>query len=483
MPKPAGLWGCGFARLRGITVGLRALSWWHRRGLRYFTGQKRGWARVRAFLLICGLGLAPLGGAGGPLPEVLQLSHALQVGGVQQPQLLAAQATADLGAARLLQSRAGLLPSLAANGSYQRTTSNFILRPGYVQLGTVAAARPALTNASFNYWNLGASASWLVYDFNATWDRYAAARHSLTAAQRNQQSVASQVAYTIRSAFFDAVAKQALVAVKAEALANQHQHLRQIAGFIAVGTRAGIDLAQARTGLANAKVDLIDARNAYAGAKLLLNQAMGVEADINYSLAPQPAGDLAYERSAAAQLVAVALQQRPDFASLQAQAQAAQRLLQAAVGQYYPSLAVGGAYSDQGASLNNLGWNWSVSANLTWNLFAGGLDRGRVAEQAAQVRSVTAQLQALQQQVRLEVQQAQLSIAAAHEGLAASQEALDSAQVLLRSAEGRYATGLGTILELSDAQLARSSAAAGRVLADYKLASARAALLRALGEA
>ena len=64
----------------------------------------------------------------------------------------------------------------------------------------------------------------------------------------------------------------------------------------------------------------------------------------------------------------------------------------------------------------------------------------------------------------------------------ATEEAITSAREQLRLAEGRYAAGVGSGLELADAQLAMQDAAAQRVQAEYRLASARAQLLRALGQ-
>jgi outer membrane protein len=56
-----------------------------------------------------------------------------------------------------------------------------------------------------------------------------------------------------------------------------------------------------------------------------------------------------------------------------------------------------------------------------------------------------------------------------------------NARERLRLAEGRYQAGAGSLLELSDAQVALTAAAAQQVRAEYELAAARAALLRALG--
>jgi outer membrane protein len=84
-------------------------------------------------------------------------------------------------------------------------------------------------------------------------------------------------------------------------------------------------------------------------------------------------------------------------------------------------------------------------------------------------------------QVRLDVDSARLAVRAAKATIGAADDAVTSAREQLRLAEQRFATGVGNIIELNDAQVAYSSAAAQVVQAHYSLASARAQLLAALG--
>jgi len=58
---------------------------------------------------------------------------------------------------------------------------------------------------------------------------------------------------------------------------------------------------------------------------------------------------------------------------------------------------------------------------------------------------------------------------------------LTNARERLRLAEERYTLGVGSAIELGDAQVALALAAAQAVQADDKLSTARAQLLRALG--
>jgi outer membrane protein len=83
--------------------------------------------------------------------------------------------------------------------------------------------------------------------------------------------------------------------------------------------------------------------------------------------------------------------------------------------------------------------------------------------------------------VRFEVENALLAVRRAKSEIDAAQEALVNAQEQLRLAEGRYQTGVGNIIELGDAQVPVTRAAAQKVQADFDLATARAQLLHALG--
>ena len=76
---------------------------------------------------------------------------------------------------------------------------------------------------------------------------------------------------------------------------------------------------------------------------------------------------------------------------------------------------------------------------------------------------------------------AQLAVTAAKATIGSAQEAAVNAHEQRRLAEQRFATGVGSIIELFDAQVADTAAATQLVQARYQLSSARAQLLWALG--
>jgi outer membrane protein len=283
-----------------------------------------------------------------------------------------------------------------------------------------------------------------------------------------------------RTAFFVARAARDLVAVARETLTNQEAHLRQTEGFVQVGTRPEIDLAQARTDRANAQVQLISAEAGYETAKAQLNQAMGVERTTEYEIGDDRLPPVDVEDSALDPLLEEALRARPEAAAFEAQVRQQEATLGASRSGYWPSLGVSTGLSEAGPALPDLTWNWNAQATLSWSLFAGGLTSAQVREAEATLESVKAQRDAFRLEVRLELEQARLAVRSAKSKLVAAGEALDNARQRLRLAEGRYQTGAGSIIELGDSQLALNAAAAKQVGADFDLATARARLLLAL---
>ena len=411
--------------------------------------------------------------------RVLTLEEAQRVAQERQPQLRAARGSTQAAEGRVEQSRSGLLPQLSATADYQRSTTNFLFRPGGIP-------RPGQeTNwSSVNFFDSSVTLSQLLWDFGQTSNRWRSTQASARATADQERSTGYQVLLQVRVAFFNAVAFKELLGVARETLANQRNHLVQIEGFVQEGTRAPIDLSQARADFANAQVQVINATNAYQRSKVLLNQSMGLEGPIEYDVANEALPPQAGEDGALEPMLAAALEARPEIASATEQVKAQQHLVQSARGAYGPAISVGaGVVQATTTGSNYVGWNAAVGVTLTWNLFQGGLTKGMVHEAEGNLGVAAAQLDVLRQQVRVDVDQALLAIRAAKAALSSSKNALVAARQRLSLAEGRYQNGSGSVIELGDAQIAAANAAAQVVQTDFQLATARAQLLWAIGRA
>lgn len=416
--------------------------------------------------------------------RVLTLQQAVTLAVRNQPSLRQAYANVDVASARVEQARAGYLPQIALSAQYQRTTGNFVARPGAtVSSSGMAIAQPGWTTRMFNYWNFGITGSQLIFDFGQTANRWRSAEATTDAARASGQAALAQVLYNVRRAYFDLRAQRELVRVATETLANQERHLTQVVAFVKAGLRPDIDRATVQTQLENARVQLIGAQNDEAIAHATLAQAIGLLTDDPFSPADEEFPAVAGEDEPLGRVLDEALRQRPELRAYERQKVAQQALVRAAQGAFGPALSLTGSASESGPALSNMVPNWAFGAQASWAIFQGGLTRGVVREAEANLRSIEAQEDGYKLAVRIDVEQALLAVRASKATGVAAERARVAARDQLRLAEGRYATGIGNAIELGDAQVAATQAEGQVVNARYALAGARAQLITALGRA
>jgi outer membrane protein TolC len=268
------------------------------------------------------------------------------------------------------------------------------------------------------------------------------------------------------------------VGVADAALSRADLNLRSARGFFDVGTKPKSDVTRAEVEVANARVNVIRARNNVRLAETTLANALGLEA----TRAIEIDDVLVYEPVSIdpAALLSEALGNRPELKQAQARLDQSRAQLSGARAEYWPDFYFQGTYGTSsgdaiigvdGTATPSFGEEWSVSFNLSWNLFQGWFTTNRVKETEALVQTARANAEALELQVRLEVEQAYISVIEAAERISATEKAVESARENLRLAQGRYDAGVGTILDLTEAQLSLTNAEADlvRALTDYRV--------------
>jgi outer membrane protein len=406
---------------------------------------------------------------------VLDLEQALRIAREHAPELRQAAAASEAARARVDEATAPLLPQVTGTASYTRGTFN---TASGTYNGVAAREQSFETRSAFSF---GARVTQLIYDFGQNWNIKDAAKYTARAQEQTEQANLLDITFNVRSAFLTAAADKALWEVAVATQQNQVRHLDQIRGFVEVGTRAPIDLAQARTDVASAKLTSLRALNAYFGAKASLSRTMGVSMGADFEVSTELPPPEEGETAGVEELVQRAEKERPDFLALRTQVMAEETTLRSIKGQYGPSLSAVGAADATGFALDHMAGNLSAGLSLTWPIFQGGVTNGRVDEAHALVRGISAQLDGLREDLRLALTQAVLSVEAAQAELATADDLVGLAQERLVLAEGRYETGVGNTIELGDAQLALRDAQTQHVTAAYDLAIARAQLRHSLG--
>jgi outer membrane protein len=312
--------------------------------------------------------------------------------------------------------------------------------------------------------------SQLLFDFGKTLAATQVARKLAEVSAEGVELQRQLIALTVKEAYTNILLAQRLIRVQEQALERAELNLSSAKGFVDVGTQPLSTAVRAEVDVANARVDLINARNALKIARVSLNTAMAVDASTQTEITD----NLEYEPTTMdrAALRAEALRQSPEYRQARLLSSTAEARVQAATRNFLPNITGTGAYGGTQLELNP---NWSLGLAFTWNIFDGGnliaaYDEAKANLGAANARVKVAELTLIQN-----LEQAEIAVEAAQERIQAARVLIASSQENFRLAQGRFDVGVGTILELTDAQLALTQASntEAQALADYRIALAQ----------
>jgi outer membrane protein len=109
----------------------------------------------------------------------------------------------------------------------------------------------------------------------------------------------------------------------------------------------------------------------------------------------------------------------------------------------------------------------AIGLNINIPIFNGGLFKARQTEAELQAQAAAKNITDEENRVMRDVRVAYLDAATAYERIALTQQLLDAASQALQLANSRFSLGLGTIVELSQAQLNLTSAQIANTSARY----------------
>jgi outer membrane protein TolC len=318
--------------------------------------------------------------------------------------------------------------------------------------------------------------SQLLFDFGKNLAETEGRRKLAEVEVENVELQRQLISATVKEGYTNTLFSQRLIRVQEQAQERAELNLRSAKGFFEVGTRPKSDVARAEVDVANARLDLIRAKNALRTAIVALNTAMA----INVDTPTQIVDNLVYQpvQIDRQQLRADSLRQRPEYRSAKLTAAAAEARERRAFRDFFPDITGQGAY---GGTQQDLNQSWSVGVTLNWPFFDGGNRIARYQEAKAVLEGAKAAVKSTELSVIQNVEQAEIAVEETAERIQAAQALVASAQENFRLAQGRFDAGVGTILELTDAQLALTQAqnTESQALADYRISLAR--LDRAVG--
>ncbi len=400
-------------------------------------------------------------------PQSLSLSAAVDLALQYQPSLRAANANVQASAASLTLARSNYFPIVSMTGSATRTGGAFVFNPQF----------PARVQYYNNYTGV-LNVQETIYDFGKTGGRVSSASDVLTASSYDYQSSRQSVIANTEIAYYSVLQAQRVVAVTLETLAQNQAHLKEAEAYYKVGTRPQFDVTTAEVNVANANVSLITARNQLRIARLQLENSMGVHSEGAYELADslgvQPFG-LPLDT-----VKTIALNKRQDIFAARALVQSGQEQVSAAKSLHLPTLSVAGAWNWTNFVFP-LQERWNAGVTLSVPVFQGWGISAQVDQAEANLESMEASLRLATENALLDVEQSFLSVKEASDRIDATTKLVTQATENLKIAEGRYNFGVGSAIEITDAQVTLANARLSNIQALYDYNTSLIRLKQAMG--
>jgi outer membrane protein TolC len=427
----------------------------------------------------------------------LSLEEAVQRVLELSDEVLLSRAQIELAEAQMTTARAGGLPQLRLNSTFNHVIEN---------------ARANAVGQIFNQpntYNTNLNLSQTVFQGGRIFAGLRASRRLRNAARLNAEEVRNQATYDVQEAYLQALFAQQLLDIQQANITFAEAQLKQVTQFEAGGRAARFDVLRARVQRANIEPQVIQARNdvdmAMVELKRLTNVPPSTPVKLTTQLTPE---------SVQATVVQLIQQEstvdtRPSVRAAEFTARARHDAIRVARADWLPSISVFFQTGYQAFPRENVfptsvgrlapefcpvgststgcqngGWfpDRSLGVTLSWPLFDGLRAKGNIDAAQAQARIADLQLAQEREDVAVEIEEARANFQRAQALFAANRENAAEANEAYRLVNLRFNRGLSTQLDVSDSQIALMTARTNEARTVYDLYLAAADLARAQGK-
>jgi outer membrane protein len=343
----------------------------------------------------------------------------------------------------------------------------------------------ALNNPSvFERAGAGVTVGQLITDFGRTSNLVANSRFREQAQQQNELATEADISLAVDQAFYAALAAQAQLLVAQQTVKTRQTTADQVQALTNAKLKSDLDLSFANVNLAQAKLLLLDAQNRKDAAFTNLNQILGNEKPADYLLVDEGGRQTAEVPANEEDLVQKALRSRPDLAAMDDQWQAAQRFAHAEHDLYRPTISALAAVGGTPARADQITSNWygAAGVNMSIPVFNGFQFSARAHEADYRASALQQEVRDLRDRIARDVRVTWLQANTAYQRVSVTNQLLQQANLALDLAQTRYNLGLGSIVELSQAQLQQTDAQIGNANARYEYLSTLSSLTYQTGK-
>lgn len=307
------------------------------------------------------------------------------------------------------------------------------------------------------------------------------AAHAKTATDLEFISTKQQLALDVTDSYYTVLEANNLSSVAQQAVDDFSAHLTNVQNHYEAGTVAPSDVLQTEVRLANARNNLIKSQNAAKMARYKLNKVIGInltdDTNLDDSVSFEPyTGTL--EDS-----LASAFANRSEVKQAKLKVSMAKDKIIIAKSESKPTVGAVAMenINDTVPSSSKRNTDWTVGVNVSFNVFDNGVAKTKTKEALADLTIATQQERQIEDAVTLEVSNAYLSVQEAFERIKNNKVAVNQSKRDYGMAQERYDAGIGTNLDVMDAEVAMTQAKNNYIQAIYDYNMSRAQLSKAMG--
>jgi outer membrane protein len=400
----------------------------------------------------------------------LTLAQAEELALQNHPLIAAAGLLTEAAQKTVTQARSPYFPTLYGNLTGVEADHDTALAAGALQTSSLSTRGAA-----------GLGLNQLVTDFGRTMNLVRSARLQAQAQTQIAADVRAQVLLVVRQSYYQVLAALSVQKVAQAALENRRLTLRQVSTLAQSNLKSTLDVNFAEVLVSEAELAVFQAESTVHQSMAQLAASMGSESDIDFTLADEPLPE-PMDQSVEA-VIDRAIHDRPDLQAFELTGSASHRFAEAEKRLNYPSvnlLGIAGEVPDHDSALRHNDYS-AAGVNISVPIFNGKLFSARYEEADLRAKANDKKIENLKVNIARDVRIAWFEAEDAFHRLDVTARLVRQANEALRLAQVRYNTGLGSIVELNEAQLNQTSAEIAAASAKYEYLGRRAGLDYATG--
>ena len=412
----------------------------------------------------------------------LTLDEAVRTGLEKSRTLEIARLDRDMAGQKIRESWSAVLPQITTGVTYTRT-----LKPSVLLLPPNQGFPTTLETSSDNAGHATLDVHQPLFNGSA----FAGIRASGIVRKMSEEAyrnAESAVVADIKISYFDALISKEQLSLIEQSIARWEQSRKDTRAMFRQGVAADIDTLKAFLSVENLRPDLIQAENKVATTMTRLKNAMGIPVDSNVKLSSKlelPSATYPADINAAYR---EAVDSRPDLHQLDLQVQAEGEKVNAARAERFPLLSAFGKLESQTAfndGVKPADSRWpassSVGLQLTMPLFTGYRISAQVEQAKIGQHQTRTRFEDLKANIRAEIEVRLLNYRESQKRIEVQSKTISVAERSYNISRLRFKEGIGSRLELTDAELQLNKAKTNYLQAVYDCLAASTQLDKALG--